>query len=81
MVFQRCHSDGWERYLQAYEYKSLRTANFYTVCRPRIFHLKPVVLEAEYLKLNWLFACGTPTNSCFLAFAPPHSKTAMKNNK
>lgn len=77
----RCHSDGWERYLQACEYKSLRKADFYTEYRATIFQSKPVVLEAVYLKPNWLFACGTPINSCFLAFAPPHSKTAIKNNK
>lgn len=61
MAFQRRSSDGWERYLQACQYKSLRKGDFYTVYRTTDFHSKPAVLEAVYLKLS-LFVCGTLIN-------------------
>lgn len=82
MAFQRCHSDGWERYLQAYEYKSLRKANFYTVYRATVFHLKAVVLEVVYLKPNWLLACGTPitTASWLLLLHTLKQQSSATNN-
>lgn len=74
----RCFRDAivMTAYFQAYEHKSFRKANFYT-----IFHLKVVVLEAVCLKPNKLFACGTPMSSYFMGFAPPYSKTAIKQSQ